>query len=371
MFHFILFLQFFKKFFSFTPQNKVIDQKIETESELRLIIQRPVRFKHRNNPCVEQKRICPIKRVFLCGPAAMVYYNFLVTRLKSNRHKMSQNYPMTETNLNNDSATFKASCVWTQRGTFFVESWSKRSWFYHLDVKHLIALELLASSDESFFHHCMKLAFTKNSIFLIMLDCQLSNATQGSKQAELQVLKRYIHTIQSCVGKEVQIKVKCFCKDNTEQCRNQNSFFVDKILVEPIVIPSNSDQNSDTFFNSIFELAKQKEISMSYQAAYALHKLFHIGLCKSITTDFFKTVHKVFDKISQQDLHQTVREMSSFKYYIGGKLVGVQENIYYLIVISFCCCDIKPLSIQITITSNPYSHFKNIICLVLSCSFQI
>ncbi|CAI9738002.1 XP_029647517.1uncharacterized protein LOC115221472 [Octopus vulgaris] len=296
---------------------KVIDQKIETESELRLIIQRPVKFKHRNNPCVEQKRICPIKRVFLCGPAAMVYYNFLVNRLKSNRHKTSQNYPMPETNLNNDTAAFKASCVWTQRGTFFVESWSKRSWFYHLDVKHLIALELLASSDESFFHHCMKLTFTKNSIFFIMLDCQLSSVTQGSKQAELRMLKRYIHTIQSCVGKEVQIKVKCVCQDNSEQCRNQHNYFIDKIMVEPIVIPSNSDQNSDTFVNSVFELAKQKEISMSYHAAYALHKLYHLGLCKSIATDFFKTVHKVFDKISQQDLHQTVREMSSFKYYIG------------------------------------------------------
>ncbi|GAB1603205.1 uncharacterized protein LOC115221472 [Argonauta hians] len=293
--------------------NKVIDRKIETESELRLIIQRPVRFKHRNSPKIEQKKVCPVRRVFFCGPAATVYNNFLVGKLRSNRHKTSQNHPILETNLNTDSPSFKASCVWTQQGELYADSWSKRSWFYKLDVKQPVALEFLASSNESFFHHCMKLAFTRNSIFYIMLDCHVNGSTQGS----VQMLKRYIHTIQSCVGRDVQIKVMSVCQESHEQCCNQHSFLIEKIQVEPIVIPSDPNQNSDRFFSSIFELAQQKHISMSCMTAEALYKLHWLGLCKTITTDFFKTVHKVFEKITPQELHQIVREINSFKYYIG------------------------------------------------------
>lgn len=295
---------------------KKINDILRTNSEITLIIQRPVKFEQELLRDLEllQKVIYPTRRVFMVGSGAGTYFNSFGVKYDFLGLAYNHNHPYLPPIK---TTAFKACCVHRiGNRTFSVSPWNTRwqSAGCSLlgDQVQQDVIELLAIFDESFFHNCMNISFTKDSIFLVMVECDKMN---GNKE-----VSRILHTIHTCIGKDAIVRLFVVCQHGISQCAHATNHqsYLNKIRQTKLLeVPMSPNHNAvDSYFSSLFDIVHNTKPLQVNQAT-----LRFLSERKKTETNVIPnlclSVKEMFKMFTENDTLDVVADLKEMREFIG------------------------------------------------------
>lgn len=291
-----------------------LDSILRSKSSIAVIIQRPVKFEQELLRGWEllQKVIYPTRRVFMIGSGAGTYFNSF--GVKYDFLGLAYNYnhqylPPIKT------TAFKACCVHRLGNrTFSVFPWSTR---WQSAGRSLLGdqvqqdvIELMAVFDESFFHNCMNISFTKDSIFLLMVECDKVNDNQE--------VNRILHTVHTCIGKDAIIRLFVVCQHGATQCAHATSHqsLLNKSRQTKLLeVPMNPNSNAiDNFLGSLFAIVHNTK---PLQVNQATLRFLSERKKTNIVPNLYSSVKEMFKMFTEKDTLDVIADLKEMREFIG------------------------------------------------------
>ena len=299
-------------------QREKIDEILKTKSEIILIIQRPVKFEQELLRGWEllQKVIYPTRRVFMVGSGAGTYFN-----------SFGMNYDFLGLAYNHNhqylppikTTAFKACCVHRiGNRKFSVSPWSTR---WQLAGCSLLGdqvqqdiIELMAVFDESFFHNCMNISFTKDSIFLVMVECDKIN--------DKEEVNRILHTVHTCIGKDAVIRLFVVCQHGANHCVHATNYQLilnKRRQTKLLHVPKCQNHSAiDNYFSSLFDIVHNTKPFQVNQATLRFMSE-RKKTETNIIPNLYLSVKEMFKMFTEKDTLDVVADLKEMREFIGGE----------------------------------------------------
>lgn len=137
-------------------------------------------------------RQLPLVRMFICGNAASEFIRCLIGDFINVSHEDRACY-------------FEISMKKHVDGSVSISNSESFSYLFEDSAESCINVELVAVSDDSFFHHCCSWMFTPNSIFILTFDTKRLSL---SSKTEMSRLRSLAHTVKTGIaGSFINLKI--------------------------------------------------------------------------------------------------------------------------------------------------------------------